>query len=124
MHVIIKFCLFVDFNNWTAVMASRLRRTSKKERATSLSPSHSQDQYGIKALEEKLKEKDEMISELKKKLQAQETVLDYRLQCMERLKAERDELRNKNSTLVGKNAELSRKQSVGSFGSPTRRISR
>lgn len=105
-------------------MATRLRRTSKKQRASSMSPTHSsssQDQNEIiKILEAKLKEKDETISGLQRKLEVQETLLDYRLQCMERLKTERDELRKKNSTLVGKNAELSRKQSVGPTRRPTR----
>lgn len=106
-------------------MATKIKKSSKKGRAISMSPTHhnQQEEY-IEKLEAQLKAKDATINELTEKLHEQEVALEYRLQCMERLKRERDELRNKTSSLIGKNAELARKQTVGSFGPIIRERSR
>ncbi len=100
------------------------RLSGQKPRALSLSLAQSNPASSIPHLENLLKLKDETISELQQKLQDKEVLLQHRLQCMERLQRERDELRKKNSLLVGKNAELSRKQSVGSFAAPVTPLGR
>ena len=102
-------------------------RSGRRSRAISLSPTHSQQTTAIiEQLESSLREKDAKIKELEERLQSQEKQLEHRLLCMERLQRERDELRKTNASLIEKTAELTRKQSVGSFGSPSRssRVSR
>ena len=102
-------------------------RSGRRSRAISLSPTHNQQTaVTIEHLESLLRQKDEKIGELEEKLRTQETLLEHRLNCMERLQKERDELRKTNAALIEKTAELTRKQSVGSFGSPSRppRVSR
>ena len=90
-------------------------RSGRRSRAISLSPSHNPNpQAIIQHLESLLKLRDEKISQLEEKIKSQ----DELVRCMEWVKKERDDLRKQNAMLIGKTAELSRKQSVGSFGSP------
>lgn len=97
---------------------SEKRKTGRK---ISKSPSHNSNPLtNVQHLESLLKLRDERISQLEEKVQDQEVLLQHRLQCMDRLKRERDELRKTNALLIGKTAELTRKQSVGGkfAGSP------
>ncbi len=86
--------------------------SGQRSRAISLSPSHNPNpQVIIQHLESLLKLRDEKITQLEENIKSQ----DEHVRCMKR---ERDDLRKQNAMLIGKTAELSRKQSVGSFGSP------
>ena len=68
-------------------------------------------QEKILELETQLALKDETIQDLEKRLTEQ-------LLTVKKLRKERDELRNKNASLVGKLAEVSRKNSVAGFTPP------
>lgn len=63
-------------------------------------------------LETLLAQKDETITDLKKKLAEQ-------LQVAKKLRRDREELRNKNASLVGKLAEVSRKHSCANIFNTT-----
>lgn len=100
------------------------KRKRSKSRAASLSPGHNSAtlEATVQHLERQLKERDNQIAQLEERICNQEKLLQHRLQCMERLKKERDELRKTNAVLIGKTAELSRKQSIAGSqnGSPVR----
>ena len=96
---------------------SRFKKRNNKSRAASASPAHvngtssypRQDPYErIRELEQLLKEKDEQ--------------LEHWRQIIEKLKKERGELRDRNSSLVNKMAEITRKQSVASFNNSPPRL--
>ena len=69
----------------------------------------------IKELEKALEERDRTIAGLKEKIGVLSSDLEHRKQCVDNLTSERNDLRQKNAALIGKLAELSRKQSVSSF---------
>ena len=66
-----------------------------------------EQQQKIQELELLLAQRDEKVAELEQRLAEKQ-------QSVQKLRRERDELRNKNAALVGKLAEVSRKQSVAS----------
>lgn len=70
----------------------------------------------IKQLERVVEEQEEQIDELRGRIENQQSNLAHRMQCIEKLQRERDELRKQNADLVLKVAQLSRRQSVSSGG--------
>ena len=65
----------------------------------------------VGSLENQLALRDTTIADLEKRLSEQ-------VQAVKKLRKERDELRNKNASLVGKLAEVGRKQSLTNNSSP------
>lgn len=66
-------------------------------------------------LEKALEERDKKIAEQEDKIRELTIELERRKRLVEALTADRNDLRQKNASLVNKLAELSRKQSVSSF---------
>lgn len=79
-------------------MASRWRGRSRAASAADL-------QQKVQELEAQLSRRDADIAELESKLEQQQL-------SVKKLRRERDELRSKNASLVGKLAEVSRKNSI------------
>ena len=61
----------------------------------------------IKQLERVVEEQEEQIDELRGRIENQQSNLAHRMQCIEKLQRERDELRKQNADLVAKVAQLS-----------------
>jgi uncharacterized coiled-coil protein SlyX len=78
-----------------------------KGRGSRSSTAYQQQQQRVVELEVLLAQRDETIADLQKKLTEQ-------LQTVKKLRRDRQELRDKNASLVGKLAEVSRKHSVAS----------
>ena len=97
-------------------MTSRFGKRNRSSSKLDQSYSSSEDQSRkIKDLEKSLEEKDKTIAGLEEKIKELTRELEHRKQLVDVLTSERNALRQKNASLVGKLAELSRKQSVSSF---------
>ena len=97
-------------------MTSRFGKRNRSSSKLSDSYSSSEDQNRkIKDLEKSLEEKDKTIAGLEEKIKELTRELEHRKQFVDVLTSERNALREKNASLIGKLAELSRKQSVSSF---------
>lgn len=81
------------------------------------SPIINEQQQKLQELEFLLTQKDETITDLEKRLAEQ-------LQTVKKLRRDREELRNKNASLVGKLAEVSRKNSIANITVTTPPITR
>lgn len=90
-------------------------RSSSKLDHSAYSPNPGEQSRRIKDLEKSLEEKDKTIAELQEKVKELSSELERRKEFTDVLTSERNALRQKNASLVGKLAELSRKQSVSSF---------
>lgn len=88
-------------------MASRWKGRNR----SSSSANFEQQQQKIQELEYLLTLREETVTDLEKRLSEQ-------LLTVKKLRRERDELRDKNASLVGKLAEVSRKQSIASITPP------
>ena len=66
----------------------------------------------IKQLEKLIEDQEEQIDELRGRVENQQSNLAHRMQVIEKLQRERDELRKQNADLVAKVAQLSRRQTV------------
>ena len=73
----------------------------------------------VRQLEEALDKKEEENDKLRSRIEHQQGVLAHRMQIIEKLQKERDELRKHNSDLVQRLAHVSRKNSVSSSGRPS-----
>ena len=74
---------------------------------------NSSDPYErIKQLEKLVEDQEEQIDELRGTIENHQSTLAHRMQVIEKLQRERDELRKQNAELVNKVAQLSRRQSV------------
>ena len=110
-------CIFKNANISVYTMSTP-RRFGRKNRSSS--KLGAEDASGdptkrIKELEKALEERDKTIAEQKDKIKELSNEIDYRKRLVDDLTEERNALRRKNSNIVGKLAELSRKQSVSSF---------
>ena len=100
----------------TSRFGKRNRSSSKLEQSGGYSSSSAGDQSKrIRDLEKSLEEKDKTIAGLEEKIKELSSELERRKHLTDVLTSDRDALRQKNASLVGKLAELSRKQSVSSF---------
>ena len=98
----------------TSRFGKRNRSSSKLDHGA-YSPNPGEQSRKIKDLEKALEEKDKTIAELQERVKELCSELERRKQFIDVLTSERNALRQKNASLVGKLAELSRKQSVSSF---------
>ena len=73
----------------------------------------------IEQLEAALRAKDDEIERLRTKLEDQESLLARRMQMVSKTLKERDELRKQNAELILKLAQVGRRQSISSSGSPS-----
>ena len=64
----------------------------------------------IKQLEKLIEDQEEQIDELRGRVENQQSNLAHRMQVIEKLQRERNELRKQNADLVAKVAQLSRRQ--------------
>jgi chromosome segregation ATPase len=99
----------------TSRFGKRNRSSSKLLDQGGYSPNPGEQSRKIKELEKLLGEKDKTIAGLEEKVKALSYELEHRKEFTDVLTSERNALRQKNASLVGKLAELSRKQSVSSF---------
>ena len=83
-----------------------------KNAATMGSENSSDPHERIKQLEKLVEDQEEQIDELRGRVENQQSNLAHRMQVIEKLQRERDELRKQNADLVAKVAQLSRRQSV------------
>ena len=79
----------------------------------------------IQALEKLVAEKDatihdqeELIDELRGRIENQQSTLAHRMQCINKFKKDRDDLRRQNAQQIAKLAEVGRKQSVAISSPP------
>lgn len=77
----------------------------RQQRVTELETVLAARDRQLRELETQLALRDATIADLEK-------ILDGQIQSVKKLRRERDELRDKNASLVGKLAEVSRKQSL------------
>lgn len=99
----------------TSRFGKRNRSSSKLNGDSSPTNGNGTAAKRIKELEVALQERDKTIAEQKDKIKELSSEVEYRKRLVDDLTVERNALRQKNSSLVGKLAELSRKQSVSSF---------
>ena len=73
----------------------------------------------VNQLEAALRERDEEIERMRTKVEDQESLLARRAQMVSKTMKERDELRKQNAELILKLAQVGRRQSFSSSGSPS-----
>lgn len=93
-------------------MSSKLRGSKGR---SSNSRKHEFQEHRIRELESMLAERDAEVANLQGRLAEQG---ESHSMSIKKLRKERDELRNKNAALVGKLAEVSRKQSITNITPP------
>lgn len=104
-------------------MAGRFTKRNRSSSKLSESFTSGDQSRRVRELEKALEEKDSIIAGLEAQVKELTRELEHRKRLVDDLTLERNALRQKDATLVGKLAELSRKQSVSSynaFSSPPR----
>ena len=105
-------------------MAGRFNKRSRASSKLSESFTSGDQSRKIKELVKALEQKDSIIAGLEAQVKELTRELEHRKRLVDDLTLERNALRQKDASLVGKLAELSRKQSVtssyGAFPSPPR----
>ena len=98
-------------------MTSRFGKRNRSSSKLSESFTAGDQSKKIRELEKALDAKDEIIAGLETKVKELTRELEHRKRLVDDLTIERNALRQKDASLVGKLAELSRKQSVSSMNS-------